>query len=138
MIETYNVTAFTYLARQDGNQNDMVKAYEVYLSVDGNNWGTAVASGEFSNTTSEQVAQLKTPTLGRYLKFVAKSEINNNAWTSAAEIGIKAESADTGTRQLGNAKDGQNVVVYDLQGRRTKASAAKKGIFIQNKKKVVL
>ena len=34
MKKTYQVTAFTYLARQDGNANGMVKAYEVYLSLD--------------------------------------------------------------------------------------------------------
>ena len=91
MVTTYNVKAVTYLSRQDGNQNGMVKAYEVYLSLDGNTWGQAVATGELVNTTSQQTITLKAMVAARYLKFVAKSEINGNAWTSAAEIGIDAE-----------------------------------------------
>ena len=91
MVTTYNVKAVTYLARQDGNQNGMVKAYEIYLSLDGNTWGQAAATGELVNTTSLQTITLKSMVAARYLKFVAKSEINGNAWTSAAEIGIEAE-----------------------------------------------
>ena len=104
MVTTYNVKAVTYLSRQDGNQNGMVKAYEIYLSLDGNTWGQAAATGELVNTTSLQTiivggnlqsvgGDLQSPTYvaARYLKFVAKSEINGNAWTSAAEIGIEAE-----------------------------------------------
>ena len=66
MVKTYLVTHFTYTARTDGNSNGMVKEYEVYLSKDGKLWGTPVASGEFKNTTSMQVAALKEPTSGRY------------------------------------------------------------------------
>jgi hypothetical protein len=90
MIKIYQVTHFTYTARTDGSQNGMVKDYEVYLSTDGKTWGSPVLTGTFKNTTSMQVAALKEPTPGRYLKFIAKSEINGNAWTSASEIGIQA------------------------------------------------
>ena len=92
MIKNYLVTHFTYTARTDGSQNGMVKEYEVYLSTDGKTWGSPVVSGEFKNTTSMQLAALPEPTPGRYLKFVAKSEINGNAWSSASEIGIQAEA----------------------------------------------
>ena len=90
MVKIYKVTHFTYNARMDGNENGMVKEFEVYLSLDGENWGSAVAKGEFKKTTSEQEVALTRTTAGRYLKFVAKSEINGKAWSSAAEIGIKA------------------------------------------------
>jgi hypothetical protein len=114
----------------------MVKAYEVYLSTDGKNWGTAVAAGEFKNTTALQVAQLKTPTAGRYLKFVAKSEVNNNAWTSAAEVGIEAESDVTAIEDphfeaLLNTRD----IYYNLQGLPVKNPGP--GIYICNGKKVL-
>ena len=135
MQNTYKVTAFTYLARQDGNQNGMVKAYEVYLSTDGSNWGTAVASGEFKNTTALQVANLKNTTTGRYLKFVAKSEINGNAWTSAAEIGIQAEADVTGISQVERGEQSMKDIAYDLQGRWVKRPG--KGLYITKGKKVL-
>jgi beta-galactosidase len=134
MGSTYRVTAFTYLARQDGTQNGMVKAYEVYLSTDGETWGSPVATGEFKNTTALQTATLKTPTAGRYLKFVANSEINGNAWSSAAEIGIEASADITGITPI-HADAPVATVVYDLQGRRMTHSPLKKGVYIENGRK---
>ena len=146
MVSTYRVTAFTYMARQDGTQNGMVKAYEVYLSTDGKTWGQAVATGEFKNTTSLQVAKLKTGKDARYLKFVAKSEINGKAWTSAAEIGIQAAADVTGVgAALMNSEKRieDSEKVYDLQGRRVNPSlftlqpSPKKGIYITNGTKII-
>jgi beta-galactosidase len=139
MVKEYSVTAFTYLARQDGSENGMVKGYEVYLSKDGETWGTAVASGEFAKTTSLQVAKLKKKTVGRYLKFVAKSEINCKAWTSAAEIGIQAEADVTGIGAMLNDKGKMrnDARSYDLQGRRVTAQPTKKGLYISKGKKVL-
>ena len=71
----YWVTAFTYLARQDGNQNGMVKAYEVYLSNDGKTWGTPVVSGEFKNTTALQIAKLNTTTMGRLSLLLSRKSM---------------------------------------------------------------
>ena len=139
MAQEYKVTAFTYLSRQDGNQNGMVKAFELYLSTDGKTWGSPVASGEFKNTTALQVAKLKTPTKGRYLKFVAKSEINGNAWTSAAEVGIQAESDVLAIQQVEYSRPMDNDAVYDLQGRKMNGSLAAqaKGIYLTNGRKVL-
>ena len=116
MTKSYNVTAFTYLSRQDGNQNGMVKGYEIYLSTDGKTWGSPVVSGEFKNTSSLQTASLSTPTIGRYFKFVAKSEINGKAWTSAAEIGIQAIPMSTGIEQVSADGVSNSPLIYDLQG----------------------
>ena len=139
MASEYKVTAITYLSRQDGNQNGMVKNFEVYLSNDGSTWGSPVVSGQFKNTTSQQVAKLTTTTKGRYLKFVAKSEINGNAWTSAAEIGIQAESDHTAIWQVETDKQQNTAVVYDLNGRRMNGHLAQqpKGIYISNGRKIV-
>ena len=138
MAKSYKVTAVTYLARQDGNQNGMVKAYEIYLSNDGKTWGTAVATGEFKNTTSLQVAKLKTATTARYLKFVAKSEINGKAWTSAAEISVQAEDDPSAILLPNDAGAGTKPAhqhVYDLQGRQVTSSTPKKGVYIQQGRK---
>ena len=144
MVNTYQVKAFTYLSRQDGNQNGMVKQYEFYLSEDGTTWGSPVVSGQFKNTTALQTATLSTPTAGRYLKFVAKSEINGNAWTSAAEIGIEADAEVTAIHTPYVTPGAQSGPVYDLQGRRidsasffAQQSKSNKGIYIQNGRKIV-
>ena len=138
MINIYQVTAITYNARNDGNSNGMVKDYEVYLSTDGTNWGGAVVTGQFKNTTAMQIAKLNTPTPGRYLKFVAKSEINNNAWTSAAEIGIQASADVTAIDEVNYNKKGgalNSNLYYTLQGIATDSPS--KGIYVHKGKKVL-
>ena len=138
MATNYNVTAITYLARQDGNQNGMVKAYEIYLSTDGNTWGSAAATGNFQNITAQQTAKLNTATIARYIKFVAKSEVNGNAWTSAAEIGIEALDETTAINTL-QKQNSDSKYVYDLQGHRHDASQASlpPGIYIAQGRKIV-
>ena len=133
MVKIYKVTAITYLARQDGNQNGMVKAYEVFLSTDGKTWGQAAVSGEFKNTTAVQKAELKAPVAARYMKFVAKSEINGNAWTSAAEIGIEAE-ADITTVGALPIERAPSATVYDLQGR---PATPTRGLYITGCRKIL-
>ena len=136
MAKTYNISAITYLARQDGNENGMVKQYEVYLSTDGKTWGTAVVSGEFKKTSALQVATLPTPKKARYMKFVAKSEINGRAWTSAAEIGIQIVSETTAIGNLTSPLSQGEGVTYNLQGRRL-SGPADRGVYIQNGKKII-
>ena len=138
MGQTYNVTAITYLSRQDGNENGMVKAYEFYLSNDKNSWGTAVASGEFQKTTSLQTAKLKTVTTGRYLKLIAKSEINGRAWSSCAELGIEVANS-TDIAAIENEQQAKDNAVYDLQGRRRDIawSSLPRGMYIVAGRKVM-
>ena len=137
MKKIYKVSAFTYLARQDGTSNGMVKAYEVYLSLDKTTW-TKVASGEFKNTTALQTATLSEATAGRYLKLIAKSEVNGNAWTSAAEIGIDAEADITGIEPITTRTSAKNSGYYDLQGRHyaDDFQSLPNGIYINKGKKV--
>ena len=135
MARLYQVTAFTYTARTDGNQNGMVKEYEVYLSTDGQTWGNAVARGEFQNTAAMQVAKLATPTVGRYLKFVAKSEINGRAWTSASEIGIQALADVTAIDEVRHkAPSSTDDTYYNLQGVPVKPTTH--GVYVHQGKKV--
>ena len=108
------------------------------LSTDGETWGTAAVSGTFQNTTALQTAKLKTATTARYLKFVAKSEVNGNAWTSAAEIGIEAEDEATAVSALQIQPEGTKYV-YDLRGHRhdTTLGSLPHGIYIADGRKVV-
>jgi len=135
MIKIYNVTAFTYTARTDGSSNGMVKEYEVYFSTDGKTWGSAALTGEFKNTSSMQIAKLTKPVAARYFKFVAKSEINGNAWTSASEVGIQA-SADVTAIDNVSVDHCDNDSYYDLNGR--KVENPQHGIFITQGKKYLI
>jgi len=97
---SHSLTAFQYLPRQDGSSCGWINQYEFYVSTDGVNWGTPVASGNFNY--GNLIAQCPGPgagvppalqiafpeTTGRYVRLRAVSEINGNPWTSAAEIDV--------------------------------------------------
>jgi hypothetical protein len=85
--DLYVVGGFQYLPRQDGNINGTVAEYSIYVSEDGITWGEAVATGTFASDTTEKEVTC-TGKIGRYVCFVALSEVNGNPWTSVAEINI--------------------------------------------------
>ncbi|HTI98481.1 MAG TPA: glycoside hydrolase family 2 TIM barrel-domain containing protein [Dongiaceae bacterium] len=76
--------ALTYVAREDGD-NGHVRDYEIYVSQDGQDWGTAVAHGRFRRDNPETTISL-TPVTARYLKFVMLSEQNGRPFCSVAEL----------------------------------------------------
>ena len=45
---SYSLSAFQYVPRQDGCSHGWIKQYAFYVSTDGVNWGTAVATGTFN------------------------------------------------------------------------------------------
>ena len=135
MKRIYQVTAFTYLARQDGSTNGMVKNYDLYLSMDGVTWGNPVLTGEFKNTTALQVAKLSTPTAARYFKFVVQSEVKENAWSSAAEIGIQASADVTSIDEVNREESSDDALYYTLQG--TATTTPVHGVYVHQGKKVL-
>ncbi len=86
--DMYMVHEFTYLPRQDGASNGTIKEYELYVSEDKTNWGAAVSSGSFESNTSPKTIKFDEPPAGKYFKFKALSEINDQAFASAAEFTI--------------------------------------------------
>jgi hypothetical protein len=87
LSEPTALKGFTYLPRQDDSENGTIKDYEFYLSDDGKDFGKPVKKGTF-----EVGKQKKTVTFDgkkcQFIKLRALSEINGEAWTSAAEIGV--------------------------------------------------
>jgi len=81
--------AVTALPRQDGNPNGRVKDYEIYVSDDGKEWGSPVAKGTWPNGSGEQTAKFAAPAQGRYLKFVALSEVAGQKFASIAELDVR-------------------------------------------------
>ncbi|MFA6174316.1 MAG: glycoside hydrolase family 2 TIM barrel-domain containing protein [Kiritimatiellales bacterium] len=82
------ITAVTCLPRQGKNSNGRIKDFEIYLSDDGKQWGKPVAAGSFKNTEAEQIAKLAEPVSGRYIKFVALSEVTGQKFASMAEFDV--------------------------------------------------
>ena len=88
--ESLTLRGFTYTPRT-GSLNGTVKTYAVYLSTDGEDWGQPTAQGEFGNIRNNPVQQTIRFTrsqTGRFIKFVALSEVNGQPWASAAEIAV--------------------------------------------------
>jgi hypothetical protein len=82
-----SIKGFTYLPRQDDSENGTIRDYEFYVSNDGKDFGQPVQKGSFENSKDK-----KTVTFGprkcQFIKLKALSEVNGEAWTSAAEIGV--------------------------------------------------
>jgi lysophospholipase L1-like esterase len=83
----YEVSGFRYLPRQDGSQNGWIGQYEFYVSLDGVEWGTPVATGTFAPDALEKEV-LFTNKTGQYVRLLALSEVNGNPWTSMAELNV--------------------------------------------------
>ena len=93
----YDICGFRYLPRQDvgpGDENGMIDEYEFYVSSDGSDWGTAVAAGTLVKDKTEKQVSFDN-TLGRYVRLIALSEVNDNPWTTMAELNVLAVQSDT-------------------------------------------
>lgn len=82
--KTYTIDGLRYLPRQVGT-NGTVCDYEFYVSNDKNNWGNPVIVGTFVNSPALKEATFSGKS-GRFVRFRATRECNNNPWTSMAEI----------------------------------------------------
>jgi hypothetical protein len=82
---SYSVNGIRYLPRQDGDTNGTIAQYEVYVSVNGSTWGTAVASGTFPSDTTQKTVRFAEKT-GQYVQLKGLSEIHGNPWASVAEL----------------------------------------------------
>ncbi len=80
----YQVSAINYLPRQRG-MNGRIAGYEIFISRDGNAWGTPVTHGTFSEESGLRTLTFQ-ETPGRFVRLVALSEQNGNPWASIAEL----------------------------------------------------
>jgi hypothetical protein len=85
--EPATLKGFTYLPRQDDSENGTIKDYELYLSNDGKDFGQPVKKGAFAPGKEKKTINFEPKKCG-FIKLRAISEINDEAWTSAAEIGV--------------------------------------------------
>jgi len=74
------------LPRQDGNQNGLIRRYEVYLSDDGRQWGRPVAKGEFPRDADWKIVDWDRPVRARFVRLVALVPWNNQPYASLARF----------------------------------------------------
>jgi len=85
-----NMKGFTYTPRMDSS-NGYVKDYEIYVSMDGKEWGEPVMKGSFERTGETHKVMFDKPVKARYIRFRALSEQRGNDYASGAEFGLLAE-----------------------------------------------
>ena len=92
--KSYPLSGFQYLPRQDGSTAGWVAQYNFYVSTDGVNWGSPVASGTFATSALQKQVSFP-PVNARYVQLQALSEVNGNIWASMAELGVLFDCATT-------------------------------------------
>jgi beta-galactosidase len=83
-----DIAGLNYTARSDMD-NGHVRDYELYASLDGNEWGKPVARGRFRQDSAEETIHLPAPVRARYLKFVMLSEQHGRPFASVAELNVE-------------------------------------------------
>ena len=84
------IKGFVYTPRLGGGNGD-IKDYEIYLSMDGENWGEPVKKGTFAKNSDAKTVRFDKPIKARYIQFRALSEQNGADFASGAEFSILAE-----------------------------------------------
>jgi hypothetical protein len=84
------IKGFTYLPRQDTEVNGTIKEFEFYVSDDGKEFGKPVKTGKWDDSIDKKTANFDAKQC-RFIKLKALSEVNDNPWTSAAEIDVIPE-----------------------------------------------
>ena len=85
---TYEIRGFRYLARQDSSWNGAFAKTEFYVSDSSDTFGEPAARATFRKVRRSQAADCEKPVRGRYVLVRILSEVNENPWASAAEIGV--------------------------------------------------
>jgi hypothetical protein len=93
LVPPSTISGFTYLPRQDDQANGTIKDYEFYAGDDDKNFGQPVKKGTFADGKDKKTVTFD-PKPVRFIKLRALSEINGQAWTSAAEIGVVAATKE--------------------------------------------
>jgi arylsulfatase A-like enzyme len=90
LSKKHTVRGFRYLARQDKGWNGAVKECEFYVSDSPDDFGKPAARATLEKSKEPQEVTCE-PVQGRYVRFVALSEVNGQPWASVSELGILGE-----------------------------------------------
>ena len=92
------MNGFRYLPRQDEWLSGSVGQFEFYVSADGVNWGSPVASGSFPCTHELKEVRFAA-TSGQYIRFRGLTDSNGGPYMSVAELELIQDSVPVGTNQ---------------------------------------
>jgi galactose oxidase len=88
MQGTQLVSGLSYMPRQGTSLNGTIGQYAIYVSSDGTNWGSPVATGTWADDHTTKYAAFP-ETSARFVRLTALTEAGNRGpWTSAAEINL--------------------------------------------------
>lgn len=87
LATTRTIAGFRHLPGQDGNQNNRIAEFEFYVSPDGTNWGSPVATGRFPNT-QEETEVLFPPVNGRFVRLRALNNQHGSLFSAIAEFNV--------------------------------------------------
>lgn len=87
----YDVRGFRYLSRQDSGWNGAFGETEFSVSESPDNFAEPTVRTTFKKIRTVQAADSEKPVRGRYVRIRILSEVNGNAWASAADIGIVSQ-----------------------------------------------
>ena len=86
------VSGLSYMPRQDSSLNGTIGEYAIYVSSDGTNWGSPVATGTWTDDHTTKDAAFPAVS-ARFVRLTALTEAGNRGpWTSAAEINIHGQA----------------------------------------------
>ena len=83
-----NIAGITTLPRQDGNPNGWIKGYEVFVSLDGKEWGQPIAQGDFARDASLKTVKFPAPATAQFIKLRALTGHTDGPWASLAELNL--------------------------------------------------
>ena len=92
------MNGFRYLPRQDEWLSGSVGQFEFYVSADGVNWGTPVASGSFPCTHDLKEVRFAAAS-GQYIRFRGLTDSNGGPYMSVAELELIQDSVPVVTNQ---------------------------------------
>jgi beta-galactosidase len=85
MGHTFELAGIQLQPRVDGSVNGNIKEYEIFLSLEGKEWGKPVATGILKSGLQMKKVRFKKNLNARYIRLVAKSALRG-PWTSLAEL----------------------------------------------------
>jgi regulation of enolase protein 1 (concanavalin A-like superfamily) len=86
--QEYSIRGFRYLPRQDGSTEGNIGEYEFYVSTDGSNWGSPVATGTFTETAEEREVTWNVPAAARYVRLRALTDASGGRHSNVAELNL--------------------------------------------------
>lgn len=100
--EETELAGLRYLPRQDGAVNGIITGYEIYVSSDGETYELA-AQGNWAADKNWKLTAFSETKKAKYVKFVttAAQSVNNNKFSSAAEIRLTVPQKEESVGKLG-------------------------------------